>query len=160
MNKNERLETISEYAKRVGVSRQSVYQKIKKKDVAEKIKGHIVNTNGVKYLDQVAIELLESLQNGPHIQIGNTVESNSSVIDETLASELKELREENTKLKDELLEKSNKYEMVLEQLVLAQKQIQETEKQLLELKEKQTATPEPTEERTERKGLFARLFGR
>lgn len=162
MNKNERLETISEYAKRVGVSRQSVYQKIKKKDIAKQLKNHIIVTNGVKYLDQTAIDLLESIQNIPNEPKEST--SGGSVIENDVADELKTLREENAKLKDELLEKSNKYETVLEQLVLAQKQIQEKESQLIELKQKVEQAPEPPKETPEsekkHKGLFARLFSR
>lgn len=153
-----RLETISEYAKSVGVTRQSVYQKIKKPDIAKKLEGHIITTNGVKYLDPYAIELLESLQK---TQKPNE-NTSGDVISDEVADELKTLREENAKLKDELLEKSNKYETVLEQLVLAQKQIQEKESQLLELKEKQNQEPteKAPEEDHKRKGIFKRLFGR
>lgn len=149
----DKLESISEYAKRIGVSRQSVYQKIKKQDVAKQLKGHIIKTNGVKYLDDVAIELLESLQSTTQAKKENLI-NDTTLIENDVVNELQTLREENTKLKDEILEKSNKYETVLEQLVLAQKQLADKEKELLELKERD---PEPT---PERKGLFARLFGK
>ena len=78
----------------------------------------------------------------------------------------KKLKEENTRLKDELIAKQNKYENVLEQLLIAQKQIAEKDKQLLEYQntEKETREPDKTEPENQnevKKGnWFTRLFKR
>lgn len=155
--------TVKEYADQNGVTAQSVYKRINSKKLKDRLKGHIVIEYGVKCLDDVAIEILNETKKVST----NTL---SVVKNKENKEELEKLKEENERLKDELIAKQNKYENVLEQLLIAQKQIAEKDKQLLEYQniEKETREPEPEPDKTEpenqneeKKGnWFTRLFKR
>lgn len=151
--------TVKEYADQNGVTAQSVYKRINSKKLKDRLKGHIVIEYGVKCLDDVAIEILNETKKVST----NTL---SVVKNKENKEELEKLKEENERLKDELIAKQNKYENVLEQLLIAQKQIAEKDKQLLEYQntEKETREPdkiEPEDQNEEKKGnWFTRLFKR
>ena len=151
--------TVKEYADKNGVTAQSVYKRINSKKLKDRLKGHIVIEYGVKGLDDVAIEILNETKKVST----NTL---SVVKNKENKEELEKLKEENTRLKDELIAKQNKYENVLEQLLIAQKQIAEKDKQLLEYQntEKETREPDKTEPENQnevKKGnWFTRLFKR
>lgn len=151
--------TVKEYADHNGVTAQSVYKRINSKKLKDRLKGHIVIEYGVKCLDDVAIEILNETKKVST----NTL---SVVKNKENKEELEKLKEENERLKDELIHKQNKYENVLEQLLIAQKQIAEKDKQLLEYQntEKETREPDKTEpenQNEEKKGnWFTRLFKR
>lgn len=151
--------TVKEYADQNGVTAQSVYKRINSKKIKDRLKGHIVIEYGVKCLDDVAIEILNETKKVST----NTL---SVVKNKENKEELEKLKEENERLKDELIHKQNKYENVLEQLLIAQKQIAEKDKQLLEYQntEKETREPDKTEpenQNEEKKGSwFTRLFKR
>lgn len=151
--------TVKEYADKNGVTAQSVYKRINSKKLKDRLKGHIVIEYGVKCLDDVAIEILNETKKVST----NTL---SVVKNKENKEELEKLKEENTRLKDELIAKQNKYENVLEQLLIAQKQIAEKDKQLLEYQntEKETREPDKTEPENQnevKKGnWFTRLFKR
>lgn len=151
--------TVKEYADQNGVTAQSVYKRINSKKLKDRLKGHIVIEYGVKCLDDVAIEILNETKKVST----NTL---SVVKNKENKEELEKLKEENERLKDELIAKQNKYENVLEQLLIAQKQIAEKDKQLLEYQntEKETREPdkiEPENQNEEKKGnWFTRLFKR
>lgn len=133
--------TVKEYADQNGVTAQSVYKRINSKKLKDRLKGHIVIEYGVKCLDDVAIEILNETKKVST----NTL---SVVKNKENKEEIEKLKEENERLKDELIHKQNKYENVLEQLLIAQKQIAEKDKQLLEYQntEKKTREPEPEPE--------------
>ncbi len=151
--------TVKEYADKNGVTAQSVYKRINSKKLKDRLKGHIAIEYGVKCLDDVAIEILNETKKVST----NTL---SVVKNKENKEELEKLKEENERLKDELIHKQNKYENVLEQLLIAQKQIAEKDKQLLEYQntEKETREPDKTEpenQNEEKKGnWFTRLFKR
>lgn len=151
--------TVKEYADKNGVTAQSVYKRINSKKLKDRLKGHIVIEYGVKCLDDVAIEILNETKKVST----NTL---SVVKNKENKEELEKLKEENERLKDELIHKQNKYENVLEQLLIAQKQIAEKDKQLLEYQnaEKEMKEPDKTEpenQNEEKKGnWFTRLFKR
>ena len=151
--------TVKEYADQNGVTAQSVYKRINSKKLKDRLKGHIVIEYGVKCLDDVAIEILNETKKVST----NTL---SVVKNKENKEELEKLKEENERLKDELIAKQNKYENVLEQLLIAQKQIAEKDKQLLEYQntEKETREPDkigPENQNEEKKGnWFTRLFKR
>lgn len=151
--------TVKEYADKNGVTAQSVYKRINSKKLKDRLKGHIVIEYGVKCLDDVAIEILNETKKVST----NTL---SVVKNKENKEELEKLKEENERLKDELIHKQNKYENVLEQLLIAQKQIAEKDKQLLEYQntKKETREPDKTEpenQNEEKKGnWFTRLFKR
>lgn len=151
--------TVKEYADQNGVTAQSVYKRINSKKLKDRLKGHIAIEYGVKCLDDVAIEILNETKKVST----NTL---SVVKNKENKEELEKLKEENERLKDELIHKQNKYENVLEQLLIAQKQIAEKDKQLLEYQntEKETREPDKTEpenQNEEKKGnWFTRLFKR
>ena len=165
--------TIKEYASQRGVSAQSVHQKIKRnqKELGE----HIHVEKGVKYLDDVAINILEGTTEHQKSQ----KQAKQTLISPDVKKELDELREENTRLKSDLIKKQDeliiskdKYENALEQVVLAQKLLQEKDKQLLEYQkqeEKDTKSLDPDENTTKKdevlnpepkKNWFKRLFKR
>ena len=52
--------SVKEYAQSVGVSIQAVYQQMTRKSNAEKLKGHIVIIEGMKYLDDEAVKILSA----------------------------------------------------------------------------------------------------
>lgn len=148
--------TVKEYADQNGVTAQSVYKRINSKKLKDRLKGHIVIEYGVKCLDDVAIEILNETKKVST----NTL---SVVKNKENKEELEKLKEENERLKDELIAKQNKYENVLEQLLIAQSQIAEKDKQLLEYKNKENKEPEPQEEQenvpdTKKENWFKRLF--
>lgn len=151
--------TVKEYADQNGVTAQSVYKRINSKKLKNRLKGHIAIEYGVKCLDDVAIEILNETKKVST----NTL---SVVKNKENKEELEKLKEENERLKDELIHKQNKYENVLEQLLIAQKQIAEKDKQLLEYQntEKETREPDKTEpenQNEEKKcNWFTRLFKR
>lgn len=152
--------TVKEYADQNGVTAQSVYKRINSKKLKDRLKGHVVIEYGVKCLDDVAIEILNETKKVST----NTL---SVVKNKENKEELEKLKEENERLKDELIAKQNKYENVLEQLLIAQKQIADKEKQLLECQntEKETREPDKAEpenhKNEEKKGnWFTRLFKR
>lgn len=151
--------TVKEYADKNGVTAQSVYKRINSKKLKDRLKGHIAIEYGVKCLDDVAIEILNETKKVST----NTL---SVVKNKENKEELEKLKEENERLKDELIHKQNKYENVLEQLLIAQKQIAEKDKQLLEYQntEKETREPDKTEPENQnevKKGnWFTRLFKR
>ena len=148
--------TVKEYADQSGVTAQSVYKRINSKKLKDRLKGHIVIEYGVKCLDDVAIEILNETKKVST----NTL---SVVKNKENKEELEKLKEENERLKDELIAKQNKYENVLEQLLIAQKQIADKDKQLLEYQnaEKEMKEPEPENQNEEKKGnWFTRLFKR
>lgn len=133
-----KMETIREYATRKGVTAQSVYKRINSKKLKDRLKGHVVEEYGVKCLDDIAVAILDETKNPSH----NTL---SIVKNSENLEELNKLKGENARLKDELIAKQNKYENVLEQLLMAQSQIAEKEKQLLEYKNKESKAPEKEE---------------
>lgn len=151
--------TVKEYADKNGVTAQSVYKRINSKKLKDRLKGHIVIEYGVKCLDDVAIEILNETKKVST----NTL---SVVKNKENKEELEKLKEENERLKDELIHKQNKYENVLEQLLIAQKQIAEKDKQLLEYQntEKETREPDKTEPENQneekKSNWFTRLFKR
>ena len=146
--------TVKEYADKNGVTAQSVYKRINSKKLKDRLKGHIVIEYGVKCLDDVAIEILNETKKVST----NTL---SVVKNKENKEELEKLKEENERLKDELIHKQNKYENVLEQLLIAQKQIAEKDKQLLEYQNTEKETREPENQNEEKKGnWFTRLFKR
>lgn len=151
--------TVKEYADQNGVTAQSVYKRINSKKLKNRLKGHIAIEYGVKCLDDVAIEILNETKKVST----NTL---SVVKNKENKEELEKLKEENERLKDELIHKQNKYENVLEQLLIAQKQIAEKDKQLLEYQntEKETREPDKTEpenQNEEKKcNWFTKLFKR
>lgn len=51
--------SVKEYAKEHGVTIQAVYQQINRKKNKEFLQGHIFKRDGVKYLDEEAVEYLE-----------------------------------------------------------------------------------------------------
>jgi hypothetical protein len=148
--------TVKEYADKNGVTAQSVYKRINSKKLKDRLKGHIAIEYGVKCLDDVAIEILNETKKVST----NTL---SVVKNKENKEELEKLKEENERLKDELIHKQNKYENVLEQLLIAQKQIAEKDKQLLEYQntEKEMKEPEPENQNEVKKSnWFTRLFKR
>ena len=154
-----KMETIKEYATRKGVTAQSVYKRINSKKLKDRLKGHVVEEYGVKCLDDIAVAILDETKNLSHNTL-SIVKNNESL------EELNKLKDENARLKDELIAKQNKYENVLEQLLMAQNQIAEKEKQLLEYKNKESKTPEQEEPQENkeiapeptRENWFKRLF--
>ena len=151
--------TVKEYADQNGVTAQSVYKRINSKKLKDRLKGHIVIEYGVKCLDDVAIEILNETKKVST----NTL---SVVKNKENKEELEKLKEENERLKDELIHKQNNYDNELEQLLIAQKQIAEKDKQLLEYQntEKEMKEPDKTEpenQNEEKKcNWFTRLFKR
>ena len=154
-----KMETIKEYATRKGVTAQSVYKRINSKKLKDRLKGHVVEEYGVKCLDDIAVAILDETKNPSHNTL-SIVKNNENL------EELNKLKDENARLKDELIAKQNKYENVLEQLLIAQKQLAEKEKQLLEYKNKENKAPEQEEPQENkeitpeptRENWFKRLF--
>ena len=97
--------TIKEYASQRGVSAQSVHQKIKRnqKELGE----HIHVEKGVKYLDDVAINILEGTTEHQKSQ----KQAKQTLISPDVKKELDELREENARLKSDLIKKQDEMEL-------------------------------------------------
>lgn len=82
---------IGEYANRVGVSYEAIRQQIKSH--GDELKGHVIKRGRVHYLDDTAIEILDSLRSPRAVPIGDSAQK----------AEIERLRAENNELKDKLL---------------------------------------------------------
>lgn len=122
--------TIKEYAEQNGVTAQSVYKRINSKKLKDRLKGHVVIEYGVKCLDDVAVAVLNETKQASTNTLSLVKQSEN-------IEEINKLKEENERLKDEIIAKQDKYETVLEQLLIAQNQIAEKERQLIEYKTKE-----------------------
>lgn len=136
--------TIKEYAEQNGVTAQSVYKRINSKKLKDRLKGHVVIEYGVKCLDDVAVAVLNETKQASTNTLSLVKQSEN-------IEEINKLKEENERLKDEIIAKQDKYETVLEQLLIAQNQIAEKERQLIEYKTKEKIEEEARQKDEQRK---------
>ena len=132
--------TVKDFAKLHGKSVQAVYKQIKGKENAEALKGHIVvrkaGNRSTQFLDEEAVKILEAAS-----------EQTPQVIVQT-----------NDKEKIEQLEAANK--ALLVKVADLQEQLLKEKDQVKQLQEDKIKLLEAKKEEPEKKGFFARLFGR
>lgn len=136
--------TIKEYAEQNGVTAQSVYKRINSKKLKDRLKGHVVIEYGVKCLDDVAVAVLNETKQASTNTLSLVKQSEN-------IEEINKLKEENERLKDEIIAKQDKYETVLEQLLIAKNQIAEKERQLIEYKTKEKIEEEARQKEEQKK---------
>lgn len=138
--------TIKEYASKNGVTIQAVYQQINRKSNKEFLKEHIEIVNGIKHLDEVAVEYLESKhENSPTV-----------IIDTNEKDRIDELENENHNL---LLKVAQLQEALLKEKdqvkLLQQEKISLFEKNQLLLEERQSELEEKVN-----RSFFSRFFSK
>ena len=100
------LMTVKEYASEQHISQQTVYAKICRN--ADKLKGHVLNINGKKHLDETAQKMLKPAESNARL-IEKAVRLNEEIIRKKAETENKlksidELTETCNKLKNQLSE--------------------------------------------------------
>lgn len=134
------MTSIKDFAATHGKTVQSVYKQIKGKENAEALKGHIIEkkigNRPAKFLDDEAVRILEAASaQSPQV----VVQTGDKEKIEQLEAANKLLLAKVADLQDQLLKEKDQV-----------KQLQEDKIKLLEAKK----------EEPEKKGFFARLFGR
>lgn len=79
--------TIKEYAKHVGKSQQAVYKQLNSKKNKVRLDGHLIKENGITYLDDEAVKILNESR-----------QTTVVLIDQEKNEEIERLKEENRNL--------------------------------------------------------------
>lgn len=128
--------TIKEYAENHGVTIQAVYQQLKRKQNKEFLDSHIQKISGIKYLDDEAVDFLESKRdNSPTV----IIQTEDRVLLDQLESENKNLLLKIAELHEIIIKKSEKIEQLQEASILLLEEKKDEEKP---------------------KGFFSKLFGK
>lgn len=128
--------SVKEYAREHGVTIQAVYQQMNRKKNKEFLQGHIFKRDGVKYLDEEAVEYLERQRIHTPSIIMQT-EDKERV--EQLENENKRLLLKIAELQDELLKERTEVKQLQQEKIAFLEQKQENQK-------------------AEQKGFWSRLF--
>lgn len=137
---DEKLVSIKEYADLQGITQQAVYQQLKRKSNKQLLKGHVVQKNGKKYLDEFAVQhLTQQRKTTPSI-----------IIEDSTKAELEELKQELEAVKEERDSLKN---ALMEELKAHNEDIKQLSERILLL----TTTPEETPDK-EKRGFWSKLF--
>lgn len=155
--------SVKEYAESRGKTIQAVHQQRKRAKYKDKLKGHEVEKDGVVYLDDEAVKVLDSTHNSTVAIVDTSTKERLQKLERKL--ETAENRERN--LLNELAQKNNQVIDLQNKLLV---QTEQTTAIALELKEKtllleQKKNQEEELERLKKeleaernKGFFSRLF--
>lgn len=152
--KNDKLYTISEFAKKVGLSRQAIYKRLN-----TDLSTHVVNVDNKQMLKSSAFSVVTLSTESEKVSTLSTIEALEKMIKfmekevEQLRAENEALRSENGKLTAELLSLSSRVGASLEQLTSTSLAKTLLEAQQLQLEQKDVIEP------SKPKGLF-RFFGK
>ncbi len=152
--KNDKLYTISEFAKKVGLSRQAIYKRLN-----TDLSTHVVNVDNKQMLKSSAFSVVTLSTESEKVSTLSTIEALEKMIKfmekevEQLRAENEALRSENGKLTAELLSLSSRVGASLEQLTSTSLAKTLLEAQQLQLEQKEVIEP------SKPKGLF-RFFGK
>lgn len=130
------LISIKDYAASNNKTQQAVYQQIKRKEKSGALEGHIQVINGIKYLDEEAVRILQA---GTETSPTVVISVNKDQVIEEQENEIKRLILE----KDRALEK---YTEILEWKVEQASAIAQVEQQRLALQEKIDAAVQAKED--------------
>lgn len=99
--------TVKEISEDTGVSIQGIYQKMKRDRYKDDLKGHVTRKDGVMYLDEKAIEIMD---------LNRKINSSVTAVDMQIRKENQELKnliqqfqEREEKYKSELLQIQKKF---------------------------------------------------
>lgn len=152
--KNDKLYTISEFAKKVGLSRQAIYKRLN-----TDLSTHVVNVDNKQMLKSSAFSVVTLSTESEKVSTLSTIEALEKMIKfmekevEQLRAENEALRSKNGKLTAELLSLSSRVGASLEQLTSTSLAKTLLEAQQLQLEQKDVIEP------SKPKGLF-RFFGK
>ncbi|SUN83209.1 Uncharacterised protein [Faecalicoccus pleomorphus] len=156
--------SIKQYAEERGKSIQAVHQQRKRKKYKARLEGHVIEKDGVYYLDKEAVKILDSA----HETTVQVVDTNTKAKIEKMEHTIENLRNRENNLLNDLNKKNT-------EIINLQSKIQQQTEQiaalLVENKEKtllleqykgQNATQNNPQSDSEsrKKGFFARLFGK
>lgn len=116
----EGLISVSQYAKNHGVSVQSVYKRLKKEQTKKELENHIFEQDGIRYLDNYAVEYLETSGRG------------NSIVISSFNEEIEEARQQIDNLKDELIAEQKKSAFQQEKIIDLTVQLAEAQKLALQ----------------------------
>lgn len=151
---NDKLYTISEFAKKVGLSRQAIYKRLN-----TDLSTHVVNVDNKQMLKSSAFSVVTLSTESEKVSTLSTIEALEKMIKfmekevEQLRAENEALRSKNGKLTAELLSLSSRVGASLEQLTSTSLAKTLLEAQQLQLEQKDVIEP------SKPKGLF-RFFGK
>ncbi len=135
----EKLISVKEYADIQGISQQAVYQQLKRKSNKKLLDGHVIQKNGKKYLDSVAVQhLTNQRKSTPSIVIEDATKAEL----DALKQELELVKAERDSLKTALMDELKSHNEDIKQL---------SERILL-----LTTTEENPDK--EKKGFWSKLF--
>lgn len=98
--------SIKQYAEERGKSIQAVHQQRKRKKYKARLEGHVIEKDGVYYLDKEAVKILDSA----HETTVQVVDTNSKRRIQELENQLQKEKNRTTNLLSEIKNKSNKFE--------------------------------------------------
>lgn len=98
--------SIKQYAEERGKSIQAVHQQRKRKKYKARLEGHVIEKDGVYYLDKEAVKILDSA----HETTVQVVDTNSKRKIQELENQLQKEKNRTTNLLSEIKNKSNKFE--------------------------------------------------
>lgn len=116
----EGLISVSQYAKNHGVSVQSVYKRLRKEQTKKELESHIFEQDGIRYLDNYAVEYLETSGRG------------NSIVISSFNEEIEEARQQIDNLKDELIAEQKKSAFQQEKIIDLTVQLAEAQKLALQ----------------------------
>lgn len=125
---------IKTYAERHGISTQAVYKQIA--NHKEELKAHIVFQSGKRFLDDRAVSILEKYR----------YSASTVVVERENEEEVNELKVENAKLKNQLLELQSKYIALQEKNIEQEKRISQANEEHLKLEMEQEKAEKLSEE--------------
>ena len=108
--------SVREYADKQGVTIQAIYQSLKSKENAERLKGHIFMENGRKMLDETAVNILDESRNQNPVVI---MQANESERIADLERENEKLTAAYMELQDQLIKKQDAILRVQNKLIQA-----------------------------------------
>lgn len=116
----EGLISVSQYAKNHGVTVQSVYKRLRKEQTKKELESHIFEQDGIRYLDNYAVEYLETSGRG------------NSIVISSFNEEIEEARQQIDNLKDELIAEQKKSAFQQEKIIDLTVQLAEAQKLALQ----------------------------
>lgn len=110
---NEKFISIKEYADIQGITQQAVYQQLKRKSNKKILEGHVIQKNGKKYLDDIAVQhLTNQRKTTPSIVVEDVTKAEL----EAVKQELETVKAERDSLKTALMEELKSHNEDIKQL--------------------------------------------
>lgn len=149
---DEQFISISEFAKRAGISKQAVYSRLDNQDLISFVQ---LDTTGKRPRKLISTKALSLFTQKESRQVDKSISSQDRLLDNLI-----EALKEQLNQKDKVIEAQQKQIEELTRLLDQQQQLHAMLSKQLALNEQQEEDTRPEPEGTARRGLFSRLFNR